>query len=162
MSKKDWIWMPHAGHLCVGNWCRFHLNTYVNGYIVSTVGEYFPDQKVRRINLEVKLENPFMMEKFRILTEEESKQKKELIEKILTLQGDYFDDAYLNYFGYEEIGLSRLYETMVCKAKKSENACCPYTMEDDVDFKMEGYNSAKDAYEGHYKICEKYDRKRKK
>lgn len=34
--------MPHAGHFIGGNECRFHLNTYVNGYIVSTVGEYRP------------------------------------------------------------------------------------------------------------------------
>ena len=39
---KDWIWMGHAGHLCVSNSYRFHLNTYVGGYIVSTVGEYYP------------------------------------------------------------------------------------------------------------------------
>jgi hypothetical protein len=38
--EKDWLWMPHAGHLCVSDRCKFHLNTYVNGYIISTVGEY--------------------------------------------------------------------------------------------------------------------------
>lgn len=32
--------MPHAGHFIGGNSCSFHLNTHVNGYIVSTVGEY--------------------------------------------------------------------------------------------------------------------------
>jgi len=48
-SKGKWIWMPHAGHLIVSSDCRFHLNTYVGGYIVSTVGEYFPDEGVREI-----------------------------------------------------------------------------------------------------------------
>ena len=34
------IWMPHAGHFICGYKCQFRLNTHVNGYIVSTVGEY--------------------------------------------------------------------------------------------------------------------------
>ena len=29
IKKDKWIWMPHAGHLIVGNDCRFHLNTKV-------------------------------------------------------------------------------------------------------------------------------------
>lgn len=46
MSKKEnWVWMPHSGHFIGGNSCRFHLNTYVGGYIVSTVGEYDPYHK---------------------------------------------------------------------------------------------------------------------
>ena len=40
MSADKWIWMGHAGHFILGHKCRFHLSTYVNGYIVSTVGEY--------------------------------------------------------------------------------------------------------------------------
>ena len=36
-------WMPHAGHFICGHMCRFRLNTHVNGYIVSTVGEYAPN-----------------------------------------------------------------------------------------------------------------------
>lgn len=36
------IWMPHPGHLCVASSCKFVMNTYVNGYIVSTVGEWVP------------------------------------------------------------------------------------------------------------------------
>lgn len=39
MKKNKWIWMPHAGHLCVGDKCRFHLNTFVGKYIVSTIGD---------------------------------------------------------------------------------------------------------------------------
>ena len=41
--------MPHAGHLCVSDYCRFRLNTYVNGYIVSTVGEYI--EFLKRLSL---------------------------------------------------------------------------------------------------------------
>jgi hypothetical protein len=36
---KRHVWMGHAGHFICGHLCRFRLNTYVNGYIVSTVGE---------------------------------------------------------------------------------------------------------------------------
>jgi hypothetical protein len=39
---SNWEWFGNAGHLCVGHLCRFHLTTAVNGYLVSTVGEYFP------------------------------------------------------------------------------------------------------------------------
>lgn len=38
------IWMGHAGHFICGNECHFRLNTYVNRFIVSTVGE-LPDPR---------------------------------------------------------------------------------------------------------------------
>lgn len=44
--------MPHAGHFICGAWCRFRLNTYVNGYIVSTVGEYVPAGKPESASFE--------------------------------------------------------------------------------------------------------------
>jgi hypothetical protein len=31
-----------AGHFIAADRCRFHLHTHVNGYCVSTVGEYYP------------------------------------------------------------------------------------------------------------------------
>jgi hypothetical protein len=40
MTKQ--IWMGHPGHFIGGFNCQFRLNTYINGYIVSTVGEYCP------------------------------------------------------------------------------------------------------------------------
>jgi len=49
MNKNKWIWMPHAGHFLLGNKCQFRLNTYVGKYIVSTVGEYLPDEGIREI-----------------------------------------------------------------------------------------------------------------
>ncbi len=33
------LYMPHAGHFICGRDCGFRLNTYANGYIISTVGE---------------------------------------------------------------------------------------------------------------------------
>ncbi len=159
MSSKDWIWMPHAGHLCVGDRCKFHLNTYVNGYIVSTVGEYFPDQDVRRIYLQTRSRFP----RLKLINKRIEKiDEKELINKVLELQGDAFDYAYLEHFGYEEIGCGRLYETMVFKGKKSEDKCCPYAQASGEDLDFEGYNSAEDAFKGHYEMCRKWDNMEKK
>jgi hypothetical protein len=44
MSAKQ-VWMGHAGHFICGNDCQFHLNTYVNGVIVSTLGELKDSRK---------------------------------------------------------------------------------------------------------------------
>lgn len=35
-------WFGQAGHFCAAKSCRFHLHTHVNGYCVSTVGDYHP------------------------------------------------------------------------------------------------------------------------
>ena len=34
-------YLGQAGHFIASNRCLFHLHTHVNGYCVSTVGEYF-------------------------------------------------------------------------------------------------------------------------
>ena len=107
MSRADWIWMGHPAHLCVSDRCQFRLSTYVNGYIISTVGEYVPNSNSKK---------------------------------------------------FTEIGYNRTYETMVFKAIESDSECCPYEADvtnDELD--MEGYNTAKDAMNGHYKMCEKWD-----
>lgn len=51
--KKTIINMPHPGHFWDAKNCNFRLNTYVNGYIVSTLGEYFPSNsnKMEEISL---------------------------------------------------------------------------------------------------------------
>lgn len=137
-DKSKWIWMPHAGHFIGGNKCRFHLNTYVGGFIVSTVGELWCDSVVRRILAERRAP------------------------KLLELNGDAFDAAYEEEIGFEEIGIHRTYETMVFEAKpmKVEDkawACCPYQ----IDLKkgqldMRGYNTPADAMRGHMEMCEKW------
>lgn len=129
--------MPHPGHFICSNQCRFILNTWVNGYIVSTVGEYFPSSDVRKIlanSRGIKIED----------------------------KGDYWDADYMQKIGFEPIGLDRLYETMVFKAKKSKEKCCPYVMRTparEIDFA--GYNDPGEAYRGHLKMCNKYDRIKK-
>lgn len=136
MSKADWIWMPHAGHFICGHDCRFRLNTYVNGYIVSTVGEYWPDRQIRLIKAQVRM-----------------------IE--IPGRGDEWDRNYFKKLGYEQIGYDRLYETMVFKAKKAEhNLCCPFIADHDAESMEQfgSYNTAEDAYKGHIEICEVMDK----
>lgn len=137
MTKADWIWMPHAGHLIVREWCQFHLCTYVNGYIVSTVGEYWPDRDVRRV-----------------LHSEDK--------KLLSLCGDQFDAYYRRAYGFEEIGDGRRYETMVFIAEKREKddyQCCPYYIGEYVQNAFEAYDTAQKATQGHMKFCFEFDEK---
>ena len=136
MKKENWVWMPHAGHLCVSSDCQFHLNTYVGKYIVSTVGEYWPDRKCREIHAEI--------------------YNKEWFEENKHLLGYYFDHAYRKKFGFEEIGCGRKYETMVFKAKKSKVKCCLYSVSEYCELDSNGYNDAGDAYKGHIKMCNKW------
>jgi hypothetical protein len=136
MNKAEWVWMPHAGHFILGDRCKFKLNTYVGGYIISTVGELWNDRKTREVHAEVY-------------------DSKWLSENML-LKGDYFDSAYMKRFGFEDIGCDRKYETMVFKARKSDNKCCPYEIivSEEVDFA--GYNKPEDAHKGHLELCLKW------
>ena len=109
-DKGKFVWMPHAGHFICGSRCQFKLNTYVGGYIVSTVGE-LPDT----------------------FKEESGK--------------------------FTTIGLDRLYETMVFKARKSNNKCCPYEQTSGSEIDFAGYNKPEDAMVGHMKLCMKWAKK---
>lgn len=111
------------------------MATRIGKYIVSTVGEYWPDQAVRRFHAEIYDPQWY--------TENSSKK------------GDDFDHEYMQKFGYEDIGCDRKYETMVGHAQKVKRGCCPYRMVDfDLDFKS--YNTAEEAYKGHMKMCAKF------
>lgn len=137
MRKASWTWMPHAGHFILGDRCRFILNTHVGGYIVSTIGELWSDQRVRRIHAEIYDLAWYNNNRFK--------------------QGDTFDAAYMEKFGYDNLGAGeRKYETMVFKAKKSDAGCCPFEMVsgDDLDFR--GYETPEDAREGHMELCERW------
>lgn len=137
MKTNKWIWMPHAGHLIIGDSCRFHLTTYVGKYVVSTVGEWWPYRGSREIHAEVYDPQWLLENKFR--------------------KGDDFDCAYMKKFGFEEIGANRKYETMVFKAKKTKDyLCCPYRVTDFSELDFDGYNDAELAYKGHLKMCKKW------
>jgi hypothetical protein len=133
MKKANWVWMPHAGHFIMGKDCQFVLNTYIGKYIVSTVGELWPDSQVRKITAEC---------------------RKILIEG----RGDAWDYDYMQKIGFADLGCDRKYETMVFKAKKAEG-CCPWRMANGHDLDFQGYNDPKDAYLGHLKMCVKWSKK---
>lgn len=140
MKKSDWIWMPHAAHFICGKDCQFHLATFVGNFIVSTVGELWSDQDVRRIHAEV--------------------HDPEWYRKNKNLKGDYFDAAYMKKFGFRNIGHGRKYETMVFVAEKSKEKCCPFIQESGNNLDFEGYNSAESAMKGHMKMCKKWARRK--
>lgn len=74
---------------------------------------------------------------------------------IVSTVGEYVPKHRQNE-GFEDIGANRKYETMVFKAEKSEDKCCPYRIivQDEVDF--EPYNEAGDARRGHMRLCNKW------
>lgn len=145
ISKSDWKWFGNAGHLCVGSKCRFHLCTQVGGYLVSTVGEYWPEDEVRRIHAGIHdpqwlIENGHM-------------------------RGDSFDAAYMKKFGFEAIGGSEndKYETMVFRAGKActdKNCHCGMPVPTDwSELNCIRYSDAGGATKGHMAMCQKYARK---
>jgi hypothetical protein len=139
MKKQNWVWMPHAGHFICGHMCRFHLNTYVGKYIVSTVGELWFERPIREIHASIFDKKWFAENAHR--------------------KGDDFDSAYMKRFGYEELGMGRIYETMVFKAKRDKvNTCCPWSMVSG-ELDMDGYKDSNSAYKGHIKMCEKWSKK---
>lgn len=138
-NMKDWIFMPHAGHLIVGKDCVYHLNTFVNGYIVSTVGEWWPDRIPREIH--AKVYDPTWF----------------LANKHLGVQN--FDFEYMKKFGFMEIGANRTYETLVFTAKKDRSKCCPYVAADWSELDMSAYNDPDSATIGHYKTCHTWAKK---
>lgn len=133
MKKENWVWMPHAGHFICGNDCRFHLFTYVGGYVVSTVGELFPDESTREIYV-----------KSRGI--------------VLEGKGDARATDFLVKHGYVEIGVGRTYETMVFKAKRApkDRQCCPWQMTSGSNLDFLGYNDPAAALKGHMKLCRKW------
>ena len=137
---NNWKWFGHAGHLIVGSHCRFHLCTQIGDYLISTVGEYWPERAVREIHASIH-DPAWLVENGK-------------------LRGDTFDAAYMNRFGYEEIGYQRKYETMVFKVSgkicviKDCNCGLPTIVPTELGFA--GYNMAGDAANGHMAICEKW------
>ena len=136
MKRENWIWMPHPGHFICARDCKFHLNTYVGSYIVSTVGEMLPDAPVREIFAQT-----------RGVT--------------LVGMGDERLADYMKKIGYEDLGLDRKYETMVFKAvRATERSCCPWRQESGSGVDSNGYNDPFEAFKGHVKLCLKWSRRK--
>lgn len=138
INESEWKWFGNAGHLCVGQWCRFHLCTQVGKYLVSTVGEYWPERSVREIHAHVH-------------------DPRWLANNSLRMGSD-FDSAYMKRFGYEEIGSGRKYETFVFKAgepcQTKECGCgLPSINGDELDTLVA--NEAGEATRNHREMCQK-------
>lgn len=141
IPRAEWKWFGHNGHLIVGQWCRFHLCTQVGPWMVSTVGEYWPERSTREIHASVY--DPAWLAKNK------------------SRRGDDFDYAYMKHFGYEEIGCGRKYETMVFRAGAPCNAdecgrCGMPIPADFAELNYAPYNDAGSATRGHMEMCEKY------
>lgn len=139
MTTQQWQWFGQAAHFICGDKCRFHMATKVGRYLVSTVGEYWPERSSREIHAGVY--DPTWLAANRHLL------------------GDTFDAAYFKRFGYETIGCDRKYETMVFRAgspcKRKGCGCgLPEINGSELDFKP--YNDAGSARRGHLALCRKW------
>ena len=130
--------MPHPGHLIISSMCEFVLNTYVGGYIVSTVGEYWPSKSSREIHASI--------------------YDKEWFKQNQHLKGDVFNSAYKKRFGFMQLGAGEdsIYETMIFKAKRSEYGCCPWEQVSGEGIDSERYAKPEEARKGHMNYCKKW------
>lgn len=135
INKAQWEWFGQAGHLIIGQDCRFHLCTKVGSYLVSTVGEYLPDSRIRDLFAESR-GNP------------------------LEGKGDARRADWMKKFGYEDIGCDRKYETMVFQLTDPVKFCecgCGLPKPDSfMELDMNGYNDPLSAREGHLEMCDKF------
>lgn len=130
--SSDWIWMGHPGHFICARDCKFHLNTKVGDYIVSTVGELIHDAPVREILASTR-------------------------GIVLEGKGDDRLADYMQKVGYGDIGYDRKYETMVFRALKGKTECCPFVADyTGGELDALGYNDAGRAYAGHMELCRKW------
>ena len=49
IPKTEWKWFGYPGHLICANSCRFRLCTQVGDYLISTVGDYYYQDKRKTI-----------------------------------------------------------------------------------------------------------------
>lgn len=149
--EADWKWYGHPAHLIVGDKCRFHLATLVGPFMISTVGEYWPERSVREVHASV--------------------HDPEWLAKNTELLGETFDAAYFARFGYERIGAylstdgiddDPIYETMVFRTTGTvcEDPACDCGLPAIVpsELKCRRYATAGKATAGHYELCREYDK----
>lgn len=121
IERGEWQWFGNAGHFICGNDCRFHLFTRVGDYLISTVGEYWPDSQVRKIH--ANFHDP------------------EWLRANAHLKGYHFDAAYRERFGFEKIGYDRTYETMVFRMGGECECGCGQPQIDPSELDCEGRNA---------------------
>lgn len=143
IPAHEWLWFGRAMHFICGSDCQFHMATKVGDYIVSTVGQLWPDSTVRRIQAQVK-----------------NKLDGAPLPKGI---GNEYDANYFKQFGWEDIGFGRKYETMVFLAKpcKRKGCACGGWEADagaEVHDLMKGYNQADLARDGHMDACHRVAR----
>ena len=134
VPQEQWQWFGNVGHFICGFDCRFHLCTKVGAYLVSTVGQYFPDESVR-----------------------ESVAESRGIR--LVGRGDDRKADYMRRIGFEEIGLNRTFETMVFLAGEpcAEVACgCGLPKISGESLAFAAYSDAGAATAGHMEICRRW------
>lgn len=137
IPKDKWVWMPHPAHFICAQDCKFFLATKIGKYIISTVGEYFPDYQIREIFAESRGVN-------------------------LEGKGDARRADYMKKIGFEDLGHERKYETMVFESMKTPKdgrgycEACPFRIKSGHDIDFNGYKKSKDAYKGHLEMCEKW------
>lgn len=138
VPRSEWRWFGHAAHFICALDCRFHLATAVGPWLISTVGEYMPDSAVRETMAEVR-------------------------GIALEGKGDMRRADWMEKVGFEEIGVGRKYETMVFRFDKvcdlPDCGCGLPMPESWTELDADGYNTAKDATEGHYAMCERWAEK---
>jgi hypothetical protein len=132
--KDDWKWFGNAAHFICGHMCRFHMATQVGPWLVSTVGEMWPDSEVREIYA--------------------NSRGIELVGR-----GDARAADYMRKVGYEEIGYGRKFETMVFRAGSPCSAAgcgCGLPSISGEELGSESYNDAAAATAGHREMCDKW------
>lgn len=140
IPASEWRWFGHAGHFICARWCRFHLCTQVGDYLVSTIGELWTERSSREIHARV--HDPAWLAANQHLL------------------GDAFDAAYMERFGFQEVGHRRLYETMVFRAGRPcssrQCGCGLPELADPSELDFAGYLTAAAAARGHMALCEKW------
>ena len=131
---ENWKWFGNAGHFICGDLCRFHLATQVGPWLVSTVGQMFPDEGTREV--------------FATSRGVE-----------LSGRGDARKFDYMQKIGYQEIGCGRTFETMVFRAGDpcaSEGCQCGLPNISGSELESDAYNDAGSATNGHMALCLKW------
>jgi len=137
VPPQNWRWYGNHGHFICGWWCRFHLATKVGPWLISTVGQYLPEEASRE-----------SIAGARGIT--------------LEGRGDARLADFMKKVGYDEIGVGRTFETMVFRAGRpcsSDECGCglPTTNGHELDFRP--YNRAGEATRGHMAMCRKWARR---